>query len=346
MSRRRSFVIAGAAAAVAYGSAARRDRARVVADPARDDLNVSLDPVTVRTAAEGAVVAECHGPADAPVVVLVHGWVCSARFWTRQIQALRADHRVIAYDARGHGRSAPAADGNYSIEALADDLEAVIAECVPHGRRFMLAGHSLGAMTIVAWAARHETTAERLAAAALINTGIGGLVEHSRVAPLPARLGALQRAVGPLFLAAPGRAPGGAGPISHRAVRHVAMSPQASPAEVAFCEEMVLECPAPTRAGCGRTLAGLDLWWSLPSLKAPTVVVAGERDRLTPPSHARRIAADLPCAVGLVELEGTGHMGPVEAAPRVTEVIRGLAETYVRRGAALNPQAEPLPVGS
>src|SRR6201996_3838262 len=55
------------------------------------------------------LLVEAHGPADAPLtVVLLYGWCLDRRTWKHQIAALKAmcpRPRVIAYDARGHGRS-------------------------------------------------------------------------------------------------------------------------------------------------------------------------------------------------------------------------------------------------
>src|SRR5688572_3934767 len=65
---------------------------------------------------------EAFGPADAPKLVLVHGWMCTIEFWRYQIDELAGDFRVIAHDQRGHGRSAEAAD--YSFDAFADDFGA------------------------------------------------------------------------------------------------------------------------------------------------------------------------------------------------------------------------------
>jgi pimeloyl-ACP methyl ester carboxylesterase len=80
-------------------------------------------------------------------VVLLHGLTATHRYVVMGSRALeRGGHRVIAYDARGHGRSdpAPAADA-YGYEELANDLVRIMDE---RGvRRAVLAGASMGAHT-------------------------------------------------------------------------------------------------------------------------------------------------------------------------------------------------------
>jgi 3-oxoadipate enol-lactonase len=104
-----------------------------------------------------------HGEAagEGTAVVLCHGITASRRYVHHGSRALeRAGHRVIAYDARGHGESdpAPPTEG-YGYSWLLADLERVVAAEVGEGR-FLLAGHSMGAHTAVAYALRHP---ERLA---------------------------------------------------------------------------------------------------------------------------------------------------------------------------------------
>lgn len=103
--------------------------------------------------ADGTLLhVEVHGPETAPAVVLAHGWTCSTAFWAAQIRDLAADHRVIAYDQRGHGRTLPSQA--CSTDALADDLEAVLAATLAPGEKAVIAGHSMGGMTVLAAAAR------------------------------------------------------------------------------------------------------------------------------------------------------------------------------------------------
>jgi pimeloyl-ACP methyl ester carboxylesterase len=70
-----------------------------------------------------ALHVEAHGPEGAPGVVLAHGFGGSARNWRPQLRSLRASHRTVVYDARGHARSAaPEAPAAYRIDAFVDDL--------------------------------------------------------------------------------------------------------------------------------------------------------------------------------------------------------------------------------
>lgn len=143
----------------------------------------------VAESADGARLhVEVHGPVEnsaAPAVVLAHGWTCSTAFWAAQIRDLAADHRVIAYDQRGHGRS-PASPA-CSTEALADDLEAVLEATLAPGK-VVVVGHSMGGMTVMAASGR-AVFREHAVAVLLCSTGSSRLVAESTVVPLrPGRL--------------------------------------------------------------------------------------------------------------------------------------------------------------
>jgi pimeloyl-ACP methyl ester carboxylesterase len=132
-------------------------------------------------------------------IVLCHGLTASRRYVVHGSRALeRAGHRVITYDARGHGESDPAqAEQSYGYPELIADLERVV-EAEVATERFLLAGHSMGAHTAVGYALAHperlsglviigptytgEISADTLAywdglAAALEGEGIDGFVE-------------------------------------------------------------------------------------------------------------------------------------------------------------------------
>jgi 3-oxoadipate enol-lactonase len=122
-------------------------------------------------------------------VVLCHGITATRRYVHHGSRALeRAGYRTIAYDARGHGESDPAPAGEgYGYPELVADLERVAGAQVGKGR-FLLAGHSMGAHTAVAYALRHP---ERVAALAVIGPVYAGRVEPEALAYWDGLAGAL-----------------------------------------------------------------------------------------------------------------------------------------------------------
>jgi pimeloyl-ACP methyl ester carboxylesterase len=116
---------------------------------------------------DGVVLAGTEEGEGTPVV-LAHGLTSTRRYVVMGSRALaRSGHRVVSYDARAHGHSAPAHDAAaYSYEDLAQDLEAVLA-----GRaieRAVIAGVSMGAHTALRVALSHR---ERVAGLVLITPG-------------------------------------------------------------------------------------------------------------------------------------------------------------------------------
>jgi pimeloyl-ACP methyl ester carboxylesterase len=103
---------------------------------------------------------------EGPGVVLLHGLTASRGYVVHGSKTLsREGYRQVAYDARGHGDSDPAPDDTgYGYPELVRDLDAVLEERVPEGS-FVLAGHSMGAHTVVA---RALSDPDRLAALVVI----------------------------------------------------------------------------------------------------------------------------------------------------------------------------------
>lgn len=335
---RRALVAAGGTAAVAgaWELQRRRDARAIAADPDTAELSREIPGRDVDvTSADGTRLhAEVFGAEAAPSIVLVHGWTNEIAVWHHQIRDLMGEFRVVAYDQRGHGRSQAPRRRAYTADALADDLHAVITATIPQGRRCLVAGHSMGGMTIVSWAGRNaEQVRDHVAAAMLIGTGMGDLVEQAVL--FRPRVGArIGRALWPHTVAVPLRLPEHTTPLSYRAIRYIALSPSATPGAVAFTNRLTARCPAPVRAGFGRSLSSLDLYTSVPKLAVPATVMVGAADKLTPPWHARRLAEALPDVVELVELPDVGHMLQLEAPGEVTRRIADLARRYVRHAPA------------
>ncbi len=112
----------------------------------------------------GGVQLSGEDVGEGPAFVLLHGLTATRRYVVMGSRTLeRSGHRVIAYDARGHGRSQPAPDGDYGYERLADDLAAVLDAAGVE--RAILAGASMGAHTALRLTLAHPG---RVAGLALI----------------------------------------------------------------------------------------------------------------------------------------------------------------------------------
>jgi pimeloyl-ACP methyl ester carboxylesterase len=331
MVRRRlvgAALFAGAAAgATALGYAAERrlmGTHRPTEDPEWAELHRDLGGRERRVASfdgTGLHVVEL-GPAGAPTIVLAHGYGLGSRSWHYQLRDLSDELRVVAWDQRGHGRSARAVDRNYAIDALGRDLDAVLEAVLAPGERAVVAGHSMGGMTVMAYAqARPHAVAERLAGAALVGTGASRLVRGSAAST---GLAALSVAEQRLTRRLRQRHAGGAevvGDLSFLLTRAVGLNPDAADVHVAFVEQLLIEMPREAKAAFAQTLGSLDVSAALAHLTVPTLVVVGDRDRLTPPRQARALVEALPDPA-YVELPGLGHHPQLEDHEAVTRLLR------------------------
>ncbi|TFV57825.1 alpha/beta hydrolase [Mycobacterium sp. PS03-16] len=303
------------------------------APPSRFAAAQALPPsrvVPVRSIDGVRLHTEVFGPDDAPPVVLAHGITCAIRVWAYQIADLATDFRVIAYDHRGHGRSGvPPRRGNYSLDYLAADLDAVLDATVRSHERAVIAGHSMGGIAITSWAQRYpERVAQRIAAAALINTTTGDLLRDVQFLPVPRRLSAARVLAGGRMLKTFGAAPlfAAAQRPSRRFVSALAVGRTADPAVAEFVYELFAATPAAGRGGWAGVLVDKlgPRHIGLESLTVPTLVIGSTKDRLLPITSSRRIAELAPDLAEFVELPG-GHCAILECPAEVNRALRRLA---------------------
>lgn len=264
-----------------------------------------------------AYVREPDGPARA-TVVLGHGWVLDHRSWAPVVDRLDPSLRVVLWDQRGHGRSTLADGrnrvGHESVRRLGHDLAAVLDQIVPDDDRVILAGHSMGGMTVMAYAGIDpDAFTRRVSGVLLVSTAAGDLRGTGRpgeafamkaLSHLPAKIG---------------RA------ITEKGHRAMAFGPQATKAQVHEATLIVRGTRASTFGGYFAALMAHDEYASLSALDAvPTTVLVGEQDKLTPPILARRLADSLPKAQ-LTQLPERGHMLTWEATDDVVNALHALA---------------------
>lgn len=312
---------AAAGAGAGWERTRRADVARLADDPDHDILTAVPPgrPTSVATSDGGCLAVRVADAVTAPraAIVFSHGWGMGIRFWMHQLRALAPDHVIIAYAQRGHCASSQVGRDGFTVGALGRDLAEVVDAHVPPELPLVTVGHSLGGMSVLA-SGRLPGVTERVDGAVLIDTGSGDLVRG-----MFRGLGAVEHlagAVGAHALRARLPTPRRTTPLSGRAVRAVALNPQASPSAVALTEQLFLDCPVDARVGVGSALADLDLSEDVARWKVPTTVVVGSRDRMTPPHHARRLVRELPDGE-LVRIEGAGHQSPLERPHEVTAAI-------------------------
>jgi pimeloyl-ACP methyl ester carboxylesterase len=295
----------------------------------------TVEQAEIRLADGPRLHVRTAGPPGAPItVVLLHGWVLDGRTWHRQVRPLAKVARVVTYDARGHGRSGGLRRGAATLDRLGDDLAEVLSAVAPTGP-VVLAGHSLGGMTIMEYAHRHpEDFAARVAGLVFLSTTAEG---HTHtVYGLPPRVAHLVR-VAEMTSAQVLARMGDWRP--HRALtlalrpslRWLLFGHPCDPADVRLTTKAVARAPLGSIGGFRSSVgaqARLDTLAALPTV--PTAVLVGERDRLTPPVCARSIAKALPGAA-LTTCPDAGHMLMLERPDVVTAAVLDVVHAALDR---------------
>ena len=234
-----------------------------------------------------------QGPDGAPVVVLAPSLGTTLAMWDGLAEVLSPRYRVIRFDTRGHGAS-PVPPGPYTVSELAGDVVA-LADALGMDR-FAFVGLSLGGAIGQALAVEHP---DRLTALVLCCTGPrhgDPQTWHDRAARV--------RSEGMAWLVEPTRdrwfTPGFS--EAHPEVSSELLDMLASTSPVGY-------------AACCDALAAYDLSARLGEITAPTRVVAGGEDPVSPPSVGQLLVDGIPDA-DLVVLERASHIANV-AQPKL-----------------------------
>jgi len=241
-------------------------------------------------------------------LVLVHGFACGIRSWDPQVKALSRAHRVITYDARGHGISeAPDDASAYSQSASVEDLRGLLEHL--RIRRAAVGGLSMGGNIALNFALTYPTMVSRLIIA---DTGAGSDATSEWITGVHGFADALGRGMEAFADMA------SANPLF---ARYIAQGPEA--------ERFIRSCLMTHRAhGLAHTarevLARRPTIYSLDSrlraLRVPTLLVVGEHDEPCLAVH-RFMGETIPHARHLV-LPGVGHLTNLEAQTRFNAAVR------------------------
>ncbi len=136
-----------------------------------------------------------QGPADRPVVVLIHSHFLDMRMWDAWLPVLSQDYRVLRYDLAGHGLTGPDPGGRYTVARDVELLEGLLTAL--HIEQLALVGSSLGGNIAFSFSARHP---ERTRALVLINSGGLKRKTHRNGSQIPGWADALMPLLPPLAL--------------------------------------------------------------------------------------------------------------------------------------------------
>jgi pimeloyl-ACP methyl ester carboxylesterase len=236
------------------------------------------------------------------VLVFLHYWGGSSRTWRHVTTALASSYRTVAIDHRGWGRS-EAPLGGYGLEDLAADAQGVIEAL--DLKRYILVGHSMGGKVAQLLASRRPK-------------GLAGLILVAPSPPPPMSMPAEAREMM-------------AGAYCNRqaveaAIDHMLTAKPLSPDD----REQVIDdslCGAPqAKAAWPRATSLEDITRQVAAIDAPTLVIAGELDRVDSVDTLRaELTPRIPQAV-LKVLPGTGHLSMLESPQAVTLLIEAFAE--------------------
>jgi pimeloyl-ACP methyl ester carboxylesterase len=246
------------------------------------------------------------GPADAPAIILLHGFGASLQTWDPWTSVLQRSHRVIRLDLPGSGLSWPDPAGDYSDERsmqvlvmLQDRLRLV---------RTSVGGHSIGGRIAWTFAARHPERVDKLILVAPDGFASPGF-RYGEAPHVPAVL-KLMRYVLPRVVLRMNLAPAYASPASVtdalvERYHDLMLAPGSRKAMLQRMQQTVLVAPEPL----------------LTLIRAPTLLVWGEQDAMIPFANAKDYLKNI-SDVRLAAYPDAGHLPQEEAAARSATAVR------------------------
>ena len=309
-------VVVGVGAGIAAERAlVRRDRRRPDSEAGERFGALRGTPATV-TSHDG-VQLHVEELGSGPCLVFAHGFSLTQDAWHYQRRDLPAEFRCVFFDQRGHGRSGRPDDHDYSLDALAGDLAAVLDWTGEE--RVVLVAHSMGGMAALRLAELEpERMGGQVAGLALVDSTYADALKGMSAAVTARGALTVQRSAIKFAFKFFGQDPVRAAQLRRRGsdlgylgTRLFGFGSKPSPGQVAFIDRMLASTDIEVWAKVFPSLIDFDLSHVLEQLDLPTLVAVGDADRLTPPASARHMAEKIPGARLLV-LEDAGHLAFLE----------------------------------
>ncbi len=247
----------------------------------------------------GVIHVRAEGPKDGPVVIFSNSLGTDFRVWDRVVPLLPAGLRILRYDKRGHGLSALAKRGTWSMADHVADAAAVLEA---HGAKD----------------------------AVIVGLSIGGLIAQGLAAERPDLVRAMMLCDTAAKIGAPdiwadriaGIEKGGIESLADAVMeRWFSKAFRAEKTgELALWRNMLLRTPVDGYLGSCEAIRDTDLRESTARLRLPTVAICGDEDGSTPPDLVRETAELIPGAEFHI-IRKAGHLPGVEQPQAVAEIL-------------------------
>ncbi len=278
---------------------------------------------------------ELYGPADAPPVVLTHGWGGDGTEWYYLKKALAPRFRLIVWDLPGLGLSSKPADNDYALDKLAGHLAAVLD--LAGGKPAVLVGHSIGGMTSLTFCKLFpEALGSKVAGLVLIHTTPTNPVFTKKPTWL---LPAIQKPLlEPLCWAVVGLSPvvwsltlwSYVSGSAHRSNHKSLFAGTESRGQLEFSTRFIVKASPAVLARGTLAMFRYDATQVLPRVTVPTLVVAADQDITTIPEASKQIAAGVPGAT-LATLAPAKHLGLIEHHAEVSRLVEAFCDRHAGR---------------
>ncbi|MCX5744363.1 MAG: alpha/beta hydrolase [Proteobacteria bacterium] len=270
------------------------------------------------------------GPAGRPPILTVHGLVSSSQHWRSFTPHYAAARPVVTWDYRGHGNSSPPPARGVSVAQFADDAHAVwSAAAQAHGfGPAIVTGLSFGVQVSLELWRRHPEAVRALVLicgtaghpfAHVPGANLGGTTPRRAVASLLRGMGDHPALVRPMLALL-------RSPIGQRLACELAFvtgGANRAPEMRGVLGDLFAHVgglPPALIADITASYLEHDAFDVLPTITVPTLIIAGDRDQLTPVSTAARMRDAIPNSQ-LVVFAGNSHLVQVEDPTGVHQVI-------------------------
>jgi pimeloyl-ACP methyl ester carboxylesterase len=255
--------------------------------------------------ADFSIYYEVHG--DGEALLLIMGLGGSSALWFPQVPAISRQYRVVTFDNRGTGQS-DKPDAPYTMEMMVGDIAGLLEAVGIHATHVF--GISMGGMIAQHFALLHPG---RVASLILGCTTCGG--PHSAIPDV--------EAISPLFDMERMQEL----PLEERAREVIPFLLSQdfidnNPSSIQQLIATMMEHPTPLHAYMRQAQAVMehDTYERLPEIKVPTLVIAGDADKLVPIENSRILASRIPKAE-LIILKNMGHGFNIEAADETNKAV-------------------------